>query len=473
MMRSLPILLVLGLLLSIFAVHPVHGQTAKELLDSGQLIVRTRIEPEGPVLVGQKTILWVEILTSTWFTSAPQLPQTLEIPNAVVKMPDTFGSNRTERIGGATYAGQARRYLIYPQGPGQFDTPVVPLTLTVALESGGSSPQLSLEAPAQRFEARRPPGSEGLGLVLAAPGMQFNEQWDPEPGELKVGEAITRTVTVTIDDAVGMLLPPLEMKAVEGVSLYPGKPEINDKSNRGQLTGSRSDSATLVMEVEGTYHLPEVVYHWWDLERSELRKEVLPAVTLTVVPNPDLAAEHLGEKPVEESAEPAVITEEEDGEVGWWITGLALAAFILIRFFGRRLARLWAAGVEYRRLRVHSEARYFERFRQATTTEDPAVTMAALMAWLDRATASGATTLQQFVEQSRDPMFAAQAAALSHALYGVPAAAQGDEPRETWSGRRFFRLAARARKKLLSERGDGELTRAALPPLNPGAGGKK
>ncbi len=269
MMRSLPILLVLGLLLSIFAVHPVHGQTAKELLDSGQLIVRTRIEPEGPVLVGQKTILWVEILTSTWFTSAPQLPQTLEIPNAVVKMPDTFGSNRTERIGGATYAGQARRYLIYPQGPGQFDTPVVPLTLTVALESGGSSPQLSLEAPAQRFEARRPPGSEGLGLVLAAPGMQFNEQWDPEPGELKVGEAITRTVTVTIDDAVGMLLPPLEMKAVEGVSLYPGKPEINDKSNRGQLTGSRSDSATLVMEVEGTYHLPEVVYHWWDLERSE------------------------------------------------------------------------------------------------------------------------------------------------------------------------------------------------------------
>jgi hypothetical protein len=95
------------------------------------------------------------------------------------------------------------------------------------------------------------------------------------------------------------------------------------------------------------------------------------------------------------------------------------------------------------------------------------------MAWLDRAGGSGATTLQQFVEQSDDPDLAAQAAALSHALYGVPAAAQGDAPRQAWSGRRFSRLAARARKKLLSERGDEKLTRAALPPLNPGAGGKK
>lgn len=472
-MRSLHILLVLGLLLCMCTPHPAHGQTARELLDSGQLIIRSRIEPEGPVLVGQKTILWIEVLTSTWFTSAPRLPDTLEIPNAVVKRPDSFGINLNERIGGASFAGQARRFLIFPQGPGMFETPVVPLTLTVALESGGSSAELTLAAPAQRFEAQPPPGSAGLGLVLAAPGMKVREQWDPEPGEMKVGEAITRTVTVTIDDAVGMLLPPLEMKAVEGVSLYPGKPEIHDESNRGQLTGSRSDSATLVVEEEGVYELPEVVYHWWDLERGALRKEVLPAVTLTVVPNPDLAAEHLGEKPVEEETA-AVAVEEQDGDnMGWWLTGLALGAFLLFRLFGRRLARLWAAGAEYRRNQAESEARYFERFHRAAKTEDQAGTMAALMAWLDRAGGSGAATLQNFVDRSGDPKFAAQAAALSHALYGVPAAAHGDERRETWSGRLFFRLAARARKKLLSGSGDAEPVRTALPPLNPGADGNR
>lgn len=460
------------LLLSLLAIPSAQAQTAQELLDSGQLIIRSRLEPEGPVLVGQKTILWVEILTSTWFSSAPQLPQTLEIPGAVVVLPAASSVNRTERIGGATYAGQARRYLIYPQGPGLFDTPLVPLTLTVALESGGSSLELSMEAPAQRFEALRPPGSEGLGLVLAAPGMQVSEQWDPRPGEMKVGEAITRTVTVTIDDAVGMLLPPLEMDEVEGMSLYPGKPEINDTANRGQLTGSRSDTATLVMEKEGTYSLPEVVYHWWDLERGELRTEVLPTVTFTVIPNPDLAAEHLGEKLEEEEGEAAVIAEEEDEGAGRWIAMLAIALILLLLVCRRRIAGLSAMLAEHRRRRAKSEALYFKRFRTAVKTEDPGEIMTSLMAWLDHfGSGPEAATLEQFTERSGDPALAAQAAALSHALYGNPVVAGGDDPPKTWSASRFSRLMARARKSALSAMGDIHLDQAALPPLNPGAGG--
>ncbi len=464
MTRSLFIPVLLLLLLAGSAGPAAHGQTAQELLDSGQLIIRTRLEPEGPVLVGQKTILWIEILTSTWFTSAPRLPDTLDIPNAVVMVPDSFGVNLNERIGGASFAGQARRFLIFPQGAGQFSTPEVPLTLTVALESGGPSPQLSLTAPAQLFEAQPPPGSEGLGLVLAAPGLRVSEQWDPQPGEMKVGQSITRTVTVTIDDAVGMLLPPLEMEAVEGVGLYPGNPEINDRANRGQLTGSRSDSATLIMEEEGTYQLPEVVYHWWDLGQNELKMETLPAVTITVVPNPDLAAEHLGEKPVEEDITAAPVVEAEDSRNGRLLAAAAGLAVILLLLFRRRIARIPAALADRRRRRAEGEAHYFVLFRRTAATGDAGRTMAALMAWLDRAGVGDEPTLQAFVERANDPELAGQAAALERRLFGRP----GDRGAEAgWSGERFSRLVARARKSWPSGGEPQQTGPTALPPLNP------
>jgi len=449
------------------------AQTAQELIDAGQLIVRTRLEPEGEVLAGQKVVLWVELLTATWFPSAPRLPQTFEVPGAIVVQPDSSSVNLTERVGGTTLSGISRRYLVFPQDAGTIEMPPVPLTLVVALESGRPSPELSCEAPGQRFIARRPPGSEGLGPVIAAPGLDVGEQWDPNPAdELKVGESLTRTVTVTINDAVAMLIPPLEMAAVEGMGLYPGKPELDDRANRGQLTGRRTDSVTLIMEEEGTCELPELVYHWYDLGSRSLRKEVLPAVTVTVVPNPDLAAEHLGESLEEEEVVAAVVEEEESG------TGLrnavlaAAAVLLLLLIFRRRLARLPALLAERRHRRAEGEARYFKEFRRTAGGGDPAETMTALMAWLDRfAVGPEAATLQRFVDQAGDPELAVQADALNQAVYGSAAATDNGTPQGTWSGRRMARLAALARTKLLSKGEGVEPHRMALPSLNPGAGG--
>lgn len=437
------------------------AQTAQELIDSGQLIVRTRLEPEGEVLAGQKVVLWVEMLTATWFPSAPRLPRTLEVPGAIVVQPDSSSVNLTERVGGVTLSGVSRRYLVFPQDAGTIETPPVPLTLVVALESGAPSPELSCEAPSQRISARRPPGSEGLGFVLAAPGLTVSERWDPDPaGELKLGESLTRTVAVTIDDAVAMLIPPLAMEPLEGIGLYPGKPELDDRANRGQLTGRRTDSVTMIMEAEGAYELPEVVYHWYDLRRGELREEVLPAVTVTVLPNPELAAEHFSETREEESAA------EVDGEAdvaGRWRYALPVGAItvILLLVIRRRIARIPATLAERRRRRAEGEAHYFELFSRAAAAGDAADTMAALMAWLDRTGDGAGTTLRDFVERAGDPELTEQAEALTRILYGGPAADNAG-----WSGDSFRRLVARARTSIRSEPHE-QHGPPALPPLNP------
>ena len=91
----------MAIMLSV-AVTAASGQTAEELILSGHVKIRHRLEPAEPVYIGQPVRLWIEVMTRTWFLEAPRYPDTIEVRNAIVIPPDAFGVNTTERIGGDT-----------------------------------------------------------------------------------------------------------------------------------------------------------------------------------------------------------------------------------------------------------------------------------------------------------------------------------------------------------------------------------
>ena len=64
---------------------------------------------------------------------------------------------------------------------------------------------------------------------------------------------------------------------------------MNDRINRGDLTGSRIDSVTFICEQEGNYEIPEMRFQWWDPEQEVLAEKVIPARELAVVANPAYA----------------------------------------------------------------------------------------------------------------------------------------------------------------------------------------
>ncbi len=66
------------------------------------------------------------------------------------------------------------------------------------------------------------------------------------------------------------------------MSLYQNDPVIDDKNNRGDLTGKRTDSATYVCERVGDFEMPALVITWWDIKREVLKRETLSSVTVTV-----------------------------------------------------------------------------------------------------------------------------------------------------------------------------------------------
>lgn len=444
------------------ALAPAWGQTATELVDAKHVMIRQRLEPAEPVYVGQPVRLRIEVMTRTWFVEAPKFPETLEVRSAIVIPPGAFGVNSSERIGADTYAVQGRSYTIFPQRTGRFEVPSVSITLVVAQDDASRSPPIQLSTRPVTLEARMPAGAEGHGLVLSTPKLTVSETYSRPTEALEVGDSFDRQVTMTIEDSVGMLLPPVEFTATEGVAVYPGRPEVEDQRNRGEFNGSRVDRATFVMESEGTYELPAVSIWWWNLRTSQLVEEVLPAVELNVGPNPDLAAEHLGEPEEMEEKETEPVSVVEPSKWGWREIGLLALGLLIAASLVRRLWGGWRARGEERAER-ESEAEAFELFQKAARDGNHGETYSALIRWLDVARPEGGTaTARDFVVAFGDETLAQQYQALERTLFAAAPPA-GEQP---WSGSSFAENVGEARGRWL-DREAGKHTGDPLPPMNP------
>ena len=451
--------LVLGLALA-FASAPaiVVGQDSApepDLSRPDHVRFRARVEPES-VYVGQKVELLIDVLTRTWFLGAPQFPQTLEVADAVVLPPEGFGVNFSERIGGETYAGQTRRLTLFPTRPGDYEIPPAVVRAVVAGDDARPTPELALETPPLAFTARLPEAASGLGLVLATPRLTARQEWSRDFGEAKTGDALTRTITMTVEDSAALLLPAIRFEAPAGVVAYAERPQISDRRSRGAMTGSRVESATYVLEEEGTFRLPDVEITWWELGEERLRTETLTGGELEVTLNPDLAVEEaaLEEAPAE------TLAGEPGGELRWRTGAAILALLALLAAARRPAARLAAAAAAGLAHRSESEGAYFRRFRQAAGSGDPRRTLAALYAWMDRFAPGSPATLESFAENAGGP-------ALSHQLQGLLEAASTGHG--AWSPQSLVRGVARARAARRHRPSRRHLSRLAS--LNPRARG--
>ena len=307
----------------------------------------------------------------------------------------------------------------------------------------------SVSTDAVRFTAEVPPGAEGLGYFIATTGLMMQQLLDPTPRTLRVGEAFTRQITVTVQDALAMVIPPLGLDAPDGLAAYPEPPVVADEGGeRGAaISGRRVETVTYVARDVGAYSLPPVELAWWDVDAGVLRRATVPAVVFEVVPGEAEVAFGLNDD-AEEVVDPGQDTASERFDLATllrrWAVPLALvliAAWVL-----RRAAR--AVGFSLGRLKARWQARdqsegaYFRRFRRAARSGDPRATVRALAAWLDRRhTGPGAATFRAFAAHAADPELDREAGSLDGALFVA------DPSPAPWSGRGLAERVGRTRRR--------------------------
>lgn len=416
--------------------------SASAVLAAAEPILRARIEPDD-VVVGREQRLVVEVLVLTWLLGAPRLPE-LEIPGVIVVESGEAGVSLTESIDGATWSGVSNEYALYAQRPGTYTTPRARVSVRYARD--GAPVEVEVSLPPVRFAARLPPGGVG-GPLLAASSVELTQTVEPTPENLRVGDALRRTVVLRAEKTRSMLLPELDTARVDGLTPYRDTPKLIDRrGRRGRSSlAERVESTSWILERPGTYELPAIEVAWWSVDEARMETAEVPAVAFSVAVNPALVA---GAAP---SSEPS--------RVGW-LVAVAAVAVALVGAWGRvdlrSMRRRLVAALERAR---HSEPARFGAFVRATREGDAGKILTALFEWLDRRSPADETaTIADFVEESSSPELGAQADALEASLFSRgegTAWSPGELRRET--------VAARRRARGAKERRSSD----PLAPLNP------
>lgn len=239
------------------------------------LLVDSRLTPKQQVLVGGTVTLEVDLLVDTWFTSAPQLPK-LELPGAVVSAPSSQATHLTQKRDGKTFFGLRFTYRITPQQAQTFDIPA----LSIQVQPGqGSKPQ-TVQTQAQKFSAVQPVGANDQEHVLVAEQVTYTQTIVRSHDPLRVGDSVSRQLSVRAEGAQAMLIPAPELAEVNGLKQYAQTPDIRPMDNgRGDITGGiRNDTITYVVSEQGNYTLPAIELKWWD-QAGQPQIASIPKVT--------------------------------------------------------------------------------------------------------------------------------------------------------------------------------------------------
>lgn len=191
--------------------------------------------------VNQQIILTIEVATPRWFTGGTQIG-TVEIPDVIAKQRNQLATNFTERKGGQTWSRQRWEVTLYPQTSGDFVIPPVAVGVQVSAPDGKNVSGTLYTQPI-KFTASLPSGLlSGNTPWFAATSVDVKQQWETSDESLKVGDAITRKITITAQDSLSVLLPDLlKDESTARYQAYSQPHRLTDTQTRGDYQSTRTE----------------------------------------------------------------------------------------------------------------------------------------------------------------------------------------------------------------------------------------
>jgi len=243
--------------------------------------IRTLLEQDTAV-PGQPLIYRVTVLVPTWLPSPPVFPS-YETPNVVVRLPSRASGPTSETINGETWSGVSRSYRLYPMTAGMFQIPAGTIKVTYADPDNQQPVVVDAQTDAFEITGKIPEGAEDLDPFLAAKSLTLDRTVEGTTDDLKVGDALTVKTVAEVTGVAPMFVPPLaEVSPGGGLASYPKEPVLDEKEDRGLLSGTRTEETALVAETAGTYTLPAKTLSWYNLETGAVENATVAEITFSV-----------------------------------------------------------------------------------------------------------------------------------------------------------------------------------------------
>ncbi|MGH8595190.1 MAG: BatD family protein, partial [Gammaproteobacteria bacterium] len=266
----------------------VETEAPRAMADEG-LFLEVDATPRDPY-VQQEVIytirLWRRFELSNASLSEPRLSA-----DAIVR---PLGDDRhlSMEKNGKPYEVIERRFALFPQTSGQVDIAPAAVTAQVVTRAsslfelfGRSVKTRRVAAPGITLQVRPiPVAFPAAANWLPARRIRLNETWEPATLSFKVGEPLTRTLTLWAEGMTSGQLPNLALEAPPTVKVYPNQPELQDDAHLGTVTAVHQEKIALIPSSPGPIDLPPVEIPWWNTVSDRLEIARLPARTLTAAP---------------------------------------------------------------------------------------------------------------------------------------------------------------------------------------------
>jgi len=387
-----------------------QNQTA---MTPGQSIYMESIVNKRSVYVQEQLLFTIRLYYTINGIRNPQFTE-LEMPNTVIQM---IGSaNQYEKlIDEQRYGVYEKQYVIFPQRSGDLTIPDIVFRGEVTDGSSNfvfrnmNTRTITAFSEGYTVEVKERPAAFTTDTWLPAENMVITEVWSSDPTRLRVGDSISRTVSITASGLDGAALPPLQRSQIDKLNLYPEPPSVGRTFIDGKIVGKRTESWSMVALESGSVVLPEINVRWWDINNEELKSASLPATMLVVAPAPAGASLPTD---VETATTPdnASLTGAErnnllsdnmlmddlvaPAQTPAWITALAAliaALVILIWYFTQRRPLRNPVEPQHKNaensvayadeIAANQEAQAFKRLEKICNEKDPARIRLALIAW--------------------------------------------------------------------------------------------
>jgi len=369
-------------------------------------------------------------------------------------------------VDGVAYSGIVREYQIYPQRAADYVLDKRVVNVTYAHPETRKPVEVALRLRPIRFTGTIPAPASELDPFLATSRLVLEQKMEGRVEELEVGDAIKRTISVSVQNLPAMFIPPLIPPLLpDGVNLpglraYPQSPLSEDLAGReaGRTTGRRTESVTYLIEEPGEYRLPALSVRWWNRRTGKIETTEAEAFAFQV-PVPEVSA---GGTDGEGAADTGGFG---DRAVQFALsTAMTIALIALLwRVFRRRVRGLLSRWQVRRRRRAVSEPVRFRQLRRLARRGKPHDIYRALAVWLGSVDGPPVTMASLSGRPGCEPL-AAAVATLGRALYAEEAADERVLSREARAA--LCKGLEDARRSIVSA-GGSRTDASSLPSLNP------
>jgi hypothetical protein len=132
------------------------------------------------------------------------------------------------------------------------------------------------------------PQQAGKSNWLSAEELDLKDNWSDNSLQVKVGEPLTRTLTLTAKATTVGQLPELAgSAAIDGIKTYPDQPQLREDKTADGLSAFRQEKIAYIPAAAGEYTLPAIQIDWFNTKTGKMESSHLPAVTIKALATAD------------------------------------------------------------------------------------------------------------------------------------------------------------------------------------------